>query len=69
MKIVSLITIPFQYLLFKSPKEGAQTTLYTTLEDEDKLKKGEYYKDCRVAQIRNREGNDPEAAKNLWKKT
>ena len=69
IRIFSLVTKPLHYLLLKSPTEGAQTNLQTVLEDEDKLKKGEYYKDCKVAKIKNRDGNDPEAAKKLWKKT
>ena len=69
VKIFSLVTLPLQYLFMKSPMEGAQTTLYTVLEDEDKLKNAEYYVNCKVAKLRNREANDSEAAKNLWKKT
>jgi hypothetical protein len=32
----------------KNSKEGAQTTLYTVLEDETKIVPGEYYSDCKV---------------------
>ena len=66
-RLVSLATVPLQDLLFKSPMEGEQTSLYATLEDEDKLKKGHYYKDCRSAKIQNKGGNYPEEAKKFWK--
>lgn len=39
---------PLIAVCLKSASEGAQTTLYLTLEDESKLTKGEYYSDCKI---------------------
>ena len=51
MKLGKWLFYPIYYLITKSAKEGAQTTLYTILEDEDKLIKGAYYSDCEVSKI------------------
>lgn len=40
---------PVNYLLFKSPTEGAQTSIYCALENDNNLVGGGYYKDCKVA--------------------
>lgn len=49
----------------KSPKQGAQTTLYTILEDDAKLKKGGYYSDCKQSQV-SKFCQNMENAKKLW---
>lgn len=46
--LIKGVLSPLYYLLLKSPREGAQTTLYTVLEENDKLEKGAHYKDCKV---------------------
>ena len=38
---------PLFWSMLKNPREGAQTTIYTVLEDNDKLEKGAYYADCK----------------------
>ena len=60
---------PLMYLIFKSPKEGAQTTLYGLLEEEKKIVKGGYFADCKVAKIRTEQCRDPEEARKFWKKS
>lgn len=37
---------PFSYIFMKNEKMGAQTTVYLAYEDNDKITKGGYYKDC-----------------------
>ena len=68
-KLIFLVMKPLIYLLYKTPKEGAQTTLYGVLEDEDKIAKGGYFADCRVAKIKTEQCRDPEEAKKLWQKS
>jgi hypothetical protein len=50
----------------KSAKEGAQTTLYLTLEDASKIAKGQYYADCEVAPT-TPFSSDMQNADLLWK--
>jgi retinol dehydrogenase 12 len=52
----------------KSPKEGAQTTLQLALEETDKIKKGEYYFDCK-AKATTPFSSSLENAERLWKIT
>lgn len=48
MKAVLGLFYPLWFLFTKNSKEGAQTSLYTVLEDKEKLVPGEYYSDCKV---------------------
>ena len=43
--------------------------MYGVLEDEDKIAKGGYFADCRVAKIKTEQCRDPEEAKKLWQKS
>jgi retinol dehydrogenase-13 len=47
--VVKTILRPITFWMIKSPWEGAQTTLYLSLEDASKIAKGQYYADCEVA--------------------
>jgi len=38
---------PFAYIFMKNEKMGAQTTVYLAYEDNNKIRNGGYYKDCR----------------------
>jgi len=48
LKALMVLVTPLYYLMTKSAKQGAQTTLHLVYEDESKLTKGEYYADCKV---------------------
>lgn len=65
-KIQYYLLSPFIYLLSKSPEEGAQTTLYGLLENEEKLKGGQYYVDCKPAPLLSKQCESPESGKKLW---
>ena len=65
-KLFLTLTLPFQWLLMKSSFQGAQTSLFGCLADEDKIEKGLYYADCKLATIDSKQGKDVEAGKILW---
>lgn len=50
-KVVFTLVSPLAYIFMKSATEGAQTTIYGVMQNEDKLKKGEYYADCRHTKL------------------
>ncbi|XP_075894049.1 retinol dehydrogenase 13 [Nelusetta ayraudi] len=55
---------PFMYLI-KSPKDGAQTTIYCAVEESLKDQSGLYYSDC-APKTPAPQAEDDEAAKKLW---
>lgn len=46
-KAILALFFPLILFTFKTTKQGAQTTIYCVLEDENKLIKGGYYTDCK----------------------
>jgi len=60
-KVILAIARPFQ----KSPEEGAQTTIYCALEDEEKLVGGAYYVDLKVKKENSLARNE-ENGRRMW---
>ena len=58
------IKVPIKFT-WKTPYEGAQTTLYCVLEDKIEGQSGLYYADCDV-KAPSRHAQDMDAAKKLW---
>lgn len=52
-------------LVFKSAKQGAQTTIYCAVDEEAGTHNGLYYSDCRVTKPARR-ATDDKVAKQLW---
>ncbi|CAL1675391.1 unnamed protein product [Lasius platythorax] len=55
----------FTWLLFKTVEEGAQTTIYCSVDEKAVSETGLYYSDCSVATLLRKTGDD-QYAKNLW---
>lgn len=68
LRTLSALFKPLAFVIMKSPHEGAQTTLYTILEDASRLNPGDYYSDCKPATI-SEFGRDMENASRLWEKS
>jgi len=65
LKTLETLLYPLVLFLFKSPLQGAQTTLHCAL---GPIEKGAYYADCQVLKARLPK-NYEEVAKNLWIKS
>lgn len=61
----NLLNRAFARLFFKTPEEGAQTSIYCSVDEKLANQTGLYYSDCKekVPSVRAR---DPEVAKKLW---
>ncbi|KAH6926873.1 hypothetical protein HPB50_022642 [Hyalomma asiaticum] len=53
------------YFFGKTPKEGAQTSIYLTVADEVAKVTGQYFMDCRLA-LPSKYAEDPTLARRLW---
>lgn len=46
---IKFIIYPFTWLFFKTPRQGAQTTLYLCYLKDEEFKNGGYYSDCKLS--------------------
>ena len=63
---VQFLLTPFVWLMWKSPWQGAQTTIYLATEKGIERLSGCYFSDCKEKKPSGKLG-DPEKAKELWK--
>lgn len=59
------IGMQFMYLFFKTPKEGAQTSIHLAVSEEVEGMTGLYFSDCKVKEA-SRGAQDDVATKKLW---
>ena len=57
--------IPFR-ILFKTPPQGAQTSIYCAVSEEMEGVTGQYLSDCKIFKPRNPQATDDELAEKLW---
>ena len=62
---ITFISIPLMVLMAKSPKQGAQTTIYCAVDESISQESGHYYKDCKKTALKPI-GMDEEKASKLW---
>ncbi|CAF1360976.1 unnamed protein product [Adineta steineri] len=62
--IMRKIATPIRYILFKTPLEGAQTTLYCALSN--KAKPGEYHVECQPTSVLQKYAEDDRLAQQWW---
>ena len=60
-----ILMYPLIKYAFKTPTEGAQTSIFCCTEDFDKLKNGKLYRNCSEIQLSSN-GQNVEDAKHLW---
>jgi hypothetical protein len=61
-----ILVYPFLWIFTKRPKSGAQTTLYCALDPSLQNVSGEYFADCKKAEMAD-QAKDDKMAEWLWK--
>ena len=56
----------FTSFFWKTPEEGAQTSIYCAVSEEMEGVSGKYLADCKIVKPRNKEATDDEIAERLW---
>ncbi len=57
---------PVVLLAFKTPTQGAQTSIYCAVSEEMEGVSGQYLADCRVQKLKTAEARDDQASERLW---
>ena len=61
------MTFAVRGLVYKSPWQGAQTTIHCAIHEGIEKNSGSYFADCKVKKVTNKEGTDDAIAARLWK--
>ena len=61
-----MLMYPVSWFVFKTPWQGAQTTIYCAVSEELNGVTGKYLADCKVQQPSTTAANDDNMAERLW---
>ena len=61
-----MIAYPILLLVFKTPWQGAQTTIYCAVSEELEGVSGQYLVDCKIQQPKTAAATDDNMAERLW---
>ena len=61
-----MLVYPFILLIFKTPYQGAQTTICCAVSEELERVSGKYFADCQEKELETEISQSDEAAKQLW---
>ena len=61
-----IFTVPLRWFTWKTPWQGAQTTIHCAVSDEVVGLSGQYFADCKPQKLTNREALDDGIAERLW---
>ena len=53
-------------MILKTPKEGAQTTIYCAVSEDMEGISGQYLSDCKIQKLVNPQATDEDIAERLW---
>ncbi|EDV36908.1 uncharacterized protein Dana_GF13190 [Drosophila ananassae] len=67
-KIIKFISRPVYWVFFKTPKSGAQTTLFAALDPKLENVSGQYFSDCKPTSVGSNAKNE-KVAKFLWEES
>jgi hypothetical protein len=61
-----MLLLPVAMLFLKTPKQGAQTTIYCAVSEEMEGVTGQYLADCKITKTAHPQISDDELAERLW---
>ena len=62
----SVFLFPIRMLFWKSPWQGAQTTICCAVSDGIEDQSGQYFADCKVRRVTHPQAADDQVANRLW---
>ena len=63
---LQILVYPILLLIFKTPWQGAQTTIYCAVSEELNGVSGQYLADCKIQQMKTAAATDDNMAEKLW---
>ena len=63
---LQLLVLPLILLIFKTPWQGAQTTIYCAVSENLEGVSGQFFGDCRMEQLKTTAATDDNMAEKLW---
>ena len=63
---LQILAYPILLLVFKTPWEGAQTTIYCAVSEELDGVSGQYLADCKIQRMKTAAATDDNMAEKLW---
>ena len=61
-----VVLMPIAYITFKTPWQGAQTTIYCAVSEEMEGVSGQYLADCKIKKLTNPQATDDTVGEKLW---
>ena len=61
-----MLFYPIVYLTWKTPAQGAQTSIYCAVSEEMEGVSGQYLADCKVQRLKTADARDEQAPERLW---
>ena len=67
--LIKVLFLPLILLIFKTPWQGAQTTIYCAVSEELDGVSGQFLGDCKIEKLKTAAATDDNMAEKLWQRS